>query len=47
MYKDWNICVTTAVEAIEEINIEVALHQGPALSPMLSIIMMDAITEDI
>ena len=47
MYKGCTTSVVTNVGETEEIDIEVGLHQGSALSPLLFIIIMDVITEDI
>jgi len=45
MYKD---CTTQAnVGETEEMEIEVRLHQGSALSPLVFIIIMNVIKEDI
>ena len=46
MYKDSTTQVVTNVGETEEIRIEVGLHQGSALSPLLFIIIMDVISED-
>lgn len=47
MYKDCMTQVFTNVGETEEMEIEVGLHQGSALSSLLFIIIMDVITEDI
>ena len=47
MYKGCTTSVVTNVGETEEIDIEVGLHQGSALSPLLFIIIMDVITEGI
>ena len=47
MYKDCMTTVRTTSGCTEEIAIKVGLHQGSALSPLLFIIIMDVISEDI
>ena len=47
MYAQCTTSVNTAVGETEEVNIEVGLHQGSALSPFLFILIMDTITDDI
>jgi len=45
MYKNCTTSVTTSEGATEEIDIEVGLHQGSALSPFLFIVILDVISE--
>ena len=47
MYEDCSTIVRTDSELTDKIHIEIGLHQGRALSPLLLIIIMDVITEDI
>ena len=47
MYKDCETSVVTSVGETDEIEIEVGLHQGSALSPFLFILILDVITEEI
>jgi len=47
MYKNCTTSVTTSEGATEEIDIEVGLHQGSALSPFLFIVILDVISEKI
>jgi hypothetical protein len=47
MYADSTTSVNTCAGATEEVEIGVGLHQGSALSPLLFIIIMDIITEEI
>jgi len=47
MYKNCTTSVTTIEKATEEIDIEVGLHQGSALSPFLFIVILDVISEKI
>lgn len=47
MYENCSTQVRTNSGSTEEIDIKVGLHQGSALSPLLFIIIMDVITEDI
>lgn len=47
MYRACKTRVTTVAGETEDIDIEVGLHQGSALSPFLFIIIMDVITEEI
>lgn len=46
-YKDSTTRVSTVAGKMKEINIGVRLHQGSVLSPLLLIIIMDEIAEDI
>lgn len=46
MYKDSTTRVATNAGETEEIKVEVGLHQGSALSPLLFIIIMDVISDD-
>jgi exonuclease III len=47
MYEGCSTTVRTTAGNTEEIDIKVGLHQGSALSPLLFIIVMDVITEQI
>ena len=47
MYSDCTMQVITNVAETDQIKIEVGLHQGSALSPLLFIVVMGVITEDI
>ena len=47
MYKDCKTSVVTSVGETDEMEIEVGLHQGSALSPYLFIMILDVITEEI
>ena len=47
MYKDCKTSVVTTVGETEQIEIEVGLHQGSALSPYLFILILDVISEEI
>jgi len=47
MYKNCTTSVTTSEGATEEIDIEVGLHQGSALSSFLFIVILDVISEKI
>jgi hypothetical protein len=46
MYQDCTTQVVTTAGETEDIKIEVGLHQGSALSPLLFIIIMDVISEN-
>ncbi|XP_046847978.1 uncharacterized protein LOC124441545 [Xenia sp. Carnegie-2017] len=46
MYKRSTTSVATNVGETEKIQVEVGLHQGSALSPLLFIIIMDVISDD-
>ena len=46
MYKDSTTRVVPNAGETEEIRVEVGLHQGSALSPLLFIIIMDVISDD-
>ena len=47
MYAGCKTSVMTSAGKTKEIEIEVGLHQGSALSPLLSVIIIDVITEEI
>ena len=47
MYAGCNTSVMTSAGRTKEIEIEVGLHQGSALSPLLFVIIIDVITEEI
>ena len=47
MYAGCKTSVMTSAGKTKEIEIEVGLHQGSALSPLLFVIIMDVITEEI
>jgi len=47
MYRDCTTQVVTEAGETDEFTIEVGLHQGSALSPLLFILILDVITEDI
>jgi len=46
MYEDCSTSVRTDSGLTSKIQIEVGLHQGSALSPLLFIIIMDVLAED-
>ena len=47
MYADSQTCVKTAVGKTDPFSVQVGLHQGSALSPLLFAIVMDALTDGI
>ena len=47
MYEDSIITVRCAVGITEEFKVEVGLHQGSALSPLLFVTVMDRLTDEV
>ena len=47
LYKGCKTAVSVDGELSSSFSVEVGIHQGSALSPLLSIIVMDVLTEDV